>query len=52
MLDNQDEFEYILDQATKEKHASLVYNANKSTPEEAYLSFKCSGDDVKFKLKF
>ena len=52
MLDNQDEFNRVLDQATEEKHASLVYNANKSTPEEAYLSFKCSGDDVKFKLKF
>ena len=46
MLDNQDEFEYILDQATKEKHASLVYNANKSTPEEAYLSFKCSAREI------
>jgi len=52
MCEDQDEFERYFTQATKEKHAALLYFAEKDTKEEAYLSFKAPSDDKPFKLKF
>jgi len=51
-LESQDEFDDVLERATKERRACLVYKANEDKIEDAYLSFKCPGDDHKFKLKF
>jgi ABC-type dipeptide/oligopeptide/nickel transport system ATPase component len=52
MLENQDEFDAYLEDATKEKYSCLVYQAGKDTKEEAYLSYKSPSEDKPFKLKF
>jgi len=51
-LESQDEFDDVLEKATKERHACLVYKANEEKVQDMYLSFKCPGNDPKFKLKF
>lgn len=52
LCESQDEFNQMLDDATKDKYSCLVYMADKESKEESYISFKCSGDDETFKLKF
>lgn len=51
-LKNQEEFNYYLEEATKEKHSCLLYVADKNTVEEAYSSFMAPSDDKPFKLKY
>ena len=51
-LKDQNEFNEVMEKATKEKHACLVYKANEEKVQDMYLSFKCPGNDPKFKLKF
>ena len=46
------EINEVMEKATKEKHACLVYKANEEKVQDMYLSFKCPGNDPKFKLKF
>jgi hypothetical protein len=52
LLDNQDEFNQVLNTATKEQFSCLVYKARKEHKEESYSSFQAPTDDIKFKLKF
>jgi len=52
MLDDQDEFEYILNEATKEKHACLCYMSRKETADESYFSYQAPPKDPEFKLRF
>ena len=52
MLDDQDEFNEVLNEATKDKYACLVYLARKEEKEESYMSFQAPPDDIKFKLRF
>jgi ABC-type dipeptide/oligopeptide/nickel transport system ATPase component len=52
LLDSQDEFDEVLNEATKEKHSCLCYQARKEYKEESYCSFQAPPDDLNFKLKF
>ena len=52
LLENQDEFNQVLNTATKEQFSCLVYKARKEHKEESYSSFQAPKDDVKYKLKF
>jgi hypothetical protein len=52
MLDDQHEFDHILNVATKEKFSCLVYMARKETADESYFSFRAPEGDPKFTLRF
>jgi hypothetical protein len=53
LCESQEEFNEMLKEATKEKHACLFYNAQKEEVDDAYLSFKVDESNVKdFKLEF
>lgn len=52
MLESQEEFNRLLEEATKEQYTALMYDANKETAEEAYTPFRCDQKDIKFKLDF
>ena len=47
----QEEFERLLDDATREPYAALVYNAYASTADEMYYSFKAA-EIQPFQIKF
>ena len=42
----------VLNEATKDKYACLMYLARKEEKEESYMSFQAPPDDIKFKLRF
>lgn len=52
LLEDQDEFNEYLKQATEEKHACLLYIANAKNKEEAYISYKSNADNSEFHLDF
>ena len=52
LLENENEFNQVLNTATKEKFSCLVYKARKEDKEESYSSFQAPKDDLKYKLKF
>ena len=47
----QEEFERVLDEATREKYSALVYNAYGSTAPEMYYSF-IAAEIRPFQIKF
>lgn len=52
LLEDQDEFNEMLNLATKEQHACLVYMARKETADESYFSYKAPPKDPEFKLRY